>query len=349
MGVHRDGSPRQSSGVAGSPTVPLDRPELTAFERFRAPRDLGPDEDYLQPVRAHIARFGWHIHGVFADPGRIGWHYTIGFGDTFGHPDLVVFGLTDSVAQILLNDIGDALASGTSFQLGDRYEGFLVDVDIEFRRTLPRWSPAHFGRARDWYGAYAEMWQVVLPDLEDRFPGDPGEEASRFQVLLANARPAPAPLTHEHTPIDVADGWTAIARDLVGGDETGWEELLVLVKGAVAERWVVVSVPFVDHIVFGDEVQADEADGELRVTQVTQRAPIATVRICTLRSGDETASRVNSLIDEAESNEILWESPVRFWSFFAVPHHRFEWFTEAAQPLVDDRLVSRRVVRPPGN
>ncbi|MEL6894345.1 MAG: DUF4262 domain-containing protein, partial [Actinomycetota bacterium] len=245
-----------------------------------------------------------------------------------------------SVAHNLLNDIGAALAEGQSFHEGERYPGFLVDVDIEFRAALPRWGPAHFGQARDWYGSFPDVWQVVLPHRDNRFPGEPAENASRFQLRLWAEQPAPHRLEHEPNSIDADGAPTASVEDLLDGNATGWEELLNLTRGADPKRFVVTSVPFVDHIGFGDEVETEQREGMLRVTKVTRRAPTATMRIAVLDHGDEVVRRVNQLIVHADANEIVWEAPVPGWLFFAVPRHRYEAFADLVDSLVRDALVS---------
>lgn|GEM_PF-1719238 len=325
----------------------LDQSEFAEFQRFRDARDLLPDEQYLEPVRDHIVKYGWHIQQVLGDAGRFGWSYSIGFADSLDHPDLVVFGLPGDVARVLLNDIGDALARGQRFDVGARYGDFLENVDVEFRATLARWHPAHFGRAKDWYNGDVLVWQVVIPDLQNRFPGDPGEEASRFQLLLFDDQPAPEPLSHPHTPIDVQEGWTVLVPDLVGTAETGWEERLMVQRGADPGSLVVASVPFVDHVGFGDEIEVEDAGEELRLTRVTKHAPVATVRLGILQGGEETQRRLSDLLDVAESNGVVWESPVVHWFFFGVPHHQYAWFLDQVEPLRVDGLASIVITRSP--
>lgn len=322
--------------------MPLDDERFADFPRVRPVRELSDGEDYLRPVRDNIEKYGWHVQYVFAEPGRLGWAYTIGFWTSMGHPELVVFGLDQTVAQTLLNDIGDAIADGQTFADGQRSSGFLVDVDIEFRETLERWGPSHFGRASDWYGSIPSVLQVVIPDLENRFPGDPDEEVSRFQLLLANDSPAPALLTHPHTPFAVEGAFTVIVSDLLGGDETGWEERVVVVEGSQPDRFVVVSVPFVDHLAFGDEIEVSERGEELYLHSVTKAATTVTVRVLLLGGDEDIQDRFGALLDAAEENEIVWESPVQSWFFFGVPHHRLAWFREVLRPFLEAELVSAR-------
>lgn len=327
--------------------MPLERPEFADFIRARSPRLLEADEDYLTAVHDHISEYGWHVQAVFAGPGQIGWYYTIGFMDTFGVPDIVTFGLPEDVAKRLLNDIGDAMLEGRRFEDDRRYGGFLVDAEVVFKPVLPKWGGAHFGRARDWYGTWPDMRQVVLPDLQNRMPGEVGNEAERFQMLLYKDKPAPRILSHEHTPVPVENGLEALAPDFLGNDPSGWEEGVVVREGATADRAVVMSVPFVDHLVFGDEVEIADVDGVLRITGMSRPAPVSTVRCCVLRGGDETNAALDQLLTAAEQDEIVWESPVLHWFFFGVPHHRLAWFEEVLQPLRDDRVLGVQVVRRP--
>lgn len=327
--------------------MPLDRPGLADFVRARVPRDLSDDEGHLAAVREHIVTYGWHVQAVFAAPGRLGWSYTIGFVDTMGVPDLVTFGLPHDVANRLLNDIGDAIVEGRTFEDDHRYAGFLVDADVQFKPVLAKWRGAHFGRAADWYDTWPEMRQVVIPDIQNRMPGEEGSEAERFQMLLYTDAPAPRALSHEHTPIAVKGGHRALAADHLGEHPTGWDEELVVVEGRQPDRAVVMSVPFVDDLVFGDEVEIADTGGALRISGVSQSAPLSTVRCCVLRGGDETKAALDDLLTAAEQNEVVWESPVAHWFFFGVPHHRFDWFERLLQAHVDDGLLSTQTVRRP--
>ena len=129
--------------------------------------------------------------------------------------------------------------------------------------------------------------------------------------------------------------------------ETGWEELLVVVRGNEPNRWVVVSVPYTEHISFGDEVEAIDDSGTLRVAGVTRTAPFATVRLCVLKADDASRERLYELVGNAEDNEVVWERPLDGWLFFGVPHRRYAWFMEAVQPLLEDGVVFPRIDRPP--
>jgi len=307
--------------------------------------------DPLAPVREHVASHGWHVAGILPDPGRLGWTYTIGLATTTGHPDLVVSGLDPNIAAVLLNDLGDAIRMGLVLRPGDRLPGYLVDVDIEIRPVLPRWISAHFGRAFDWYGAEPAMLAVALPDRSNRFPEEPGSEAGRFQLSFWSERLAPRRLTHPHvaTP-ELGNGHRVVVDDLLDGAPTGWEEEVTVVLDPADPRvGTVHSVPFVDWLAYGDRVRvADAGAGELRVDAFVSAAPVATVRVGLLASGDELRHDFDVLLDAAEAGGIPWESPVRGYLFFAVAHGRDDDFLAFLMAEKERGTMSTTVVRPPG-
>jgi Domain of unknown function (DUF4262) len=329
--------------------MPLNNPEFSEFRVVRTPRLLEEHETHLHAVRNNIANSGWHVAGVFADPGRLGWTYTVGLNDTIGVDDLVVFGLSYETAGTLLNDVGDELIRGRRFEDDVRYPGFLEDVDIKFRPTLAKWGPAHFGRARDWYGHYPVVRQIVIPDLENRFPGEPECEATRFQLLLDSDDPAPNRLTHPTSPLPKGEFAFDVIEigDIDGGHPTGYVELVQTAEGVRPDRRVVVSVPFTDHLAFGDELLVSGEGESLRFESITEYAPTATVRVGVLRNDPDVDRAIDDLIADARTRETLFESPVSNWLFFAVPHHQLDWFLARLAPLREQRFISSTVARRP--
>ncbi len=295
-----------------------------------------------------MASHGWHVAGILPDPGRLGWTYTIGLATTTGHPDLVVSGLDPNTAAVLLNDLGDAIRQGLVLRPDDRLPGYLADVDIEIRPVLPRWVPAHFGRALDWYGAAPAMLAVALPDRANRFPEDPGSEAGRFQLRFWSEQLAPNRLTHPHvaTPVP-GEAHRMVADDLLDGEPTGWEEeVLVALDPADPSVATVHSVPFVDWLAHGDRVRvAGSPAGDLRFGSFVAAAPVATVRVGLLASGDELRRDFDVLLDAAEAHGVPWESPVRRNLFFAVAYGHHDDFLRFVLAEKERGTISTTVAR----
>ncbi len=86
---------------------------------MRAPTpELTPEQ---HEVLADIAEQGVHVVHVPGDgPGGPSYSYTVGLWDSFEQPEIVVFGMPEDVAQVLLDALGVDASEGRRFPAGDR-------------------------------------------------------------------------------------------------------------------------------------------------------------------------------------------------------------------------------------
>ena len=133
---------------------------------------------------------GWAIEPVPAntdvDPPVPGYAYTISFPETFGFPEVLVFGLTPVAARGLLGLVADCLRGGTEIPVGVEVVGLLdnglrcifasVDIDEwgELVTTAVSW---HRGRPFD-------LVQLIWPDRTGTLPYEPG-----FDARVSHAQP----------------------------------------------------------------------------------------------------------------------------------------------------------------
>jgi hypothetical protein len=158
-------------------------------------RPTSPDLTEAQRlVLADIAANGCYLAAVPELAGRPGYAYTAGLQHTYGHPELIVFGLGEEVAGDLLEALVEAIAGGARFAAGQRCDGFLRGYPIGFRAVHPsrfeRFLPAAVWAFPD--GDRTAL-QVVWPDQQGRMPWDAGvrEVFRACQPLLGEeARPA---------------------------------------------------------------------------------------------------------------------------------------------------------------
>jgi hypothetical protein len=54
-------------------------------------------------IHGIIDRYGWFIQYVEVEPITLAWAYTIGLSARFGHPELVIVGVTPDTAARILN------------------------------------------------------------------------------------------------------------------------------------------------------------------------------------------------------------------------------------------------------
>lgn len=145
----------------------------------------------LEKQTADIARLGWAAVGVFptADQTGFGFTYTVGLTETCKHPELIVCGLAMDQAHGILAGAVDLIKDGTVMVDGKRYGQVLSDPYVVEARAVPKpVRPLNLVIQR--YGADVEALQIVWPDADGRFPGEPGmdEELAAVQVLDQSER-----------------------------------------------------------------------------------------------------------------------------------------------------------------
>lgn len=133
---------------------------------------------------ADIETFGCTVIHVKPSISGPGWSYTIGTHDTSGKPEVIAIGLRQETAHFLLNEAAERLRNGIDLSSG-RHRELVGEVDCEFRAVDPRWV-AHLMEWANWYYGDSQypVLQAVYPDLENRFPEDPGFDLAFVQPQL---------------------------------------------------------------------------------------------------------------------------------------------------------------------
>jgi Domain of unknown function (DUF4262) len=130
-------------------------------------------------VRDHIARFGWHLVMIPPTPESTGWVHTIGLGERFGHPELIVFGNDFSVLSPLLNALGERVRGGARLEADTELAGVLEGLSLAFRSVVAKWIEPFLGNAAWHYKRdRVDALQCFWPDPAGRFPWQPEFEAS---------------------------------------------------------------------------------------------------------------------------------------------------------------------------
>lgn len=125
---------------------------------------------------AIIDEYGWSVIGVFptADDPGVQFAYTVGL-TVHGFPEFMIFGLSASTGQSLLNDMGRRVFDRNErFVHGQRINDLIfgfdaVVVDGEPLDGMPPGQAyAMYGRSR------VKVQQIVWPDQGGRYPWDDG-------------------------------------------------------------------------------------------------------------------------------------------------------------------------------
>ena len=148
-----------------------------------------------QNIIRHIKQYGWSVMkvspGVDTDDPEEWFAYTIGLPNSFGWPELICFGLpTDVMGAMLNNAVAELrdrrLTPKPGLQLKEVAEG--LPMRLEANPHIPR---NYFGYA-NWFAGYSgkpqpDWLQLLWPDKQGRFPGEPGcvPEVVRIQAPVA--------------------------------------------------------------------------------------------------------------------------------------------------------------------
>ena len=137
-----------------------------------------------------IESHGWHVVTVNESDETAGWAFSIGLHVTLGHPEVVMFGLSGDVLQAVINNIGEDIRRGSSYQDGQSYGDLLKGYDCRFERVHQRWYRPFLGYATWYYdGSEFPVLQCVWPDKDGHWPQDPmsAVDWSKLQPLLSRA------------------------------------------------------------------------------------------------------------------------------------------------------------------
>lgn len=138
---------------------------------------------YIKAQWNQAELYGWSCIHVLPGIGA-GFTYSLGFNKNWRHPDFIFFGLRPEVAQQLIGDLYSQVIAGRRYEtpsivndLIRDYNAFMIEVTptnvTEYARALaidPADSPP--------------LIQVVLPDVEGRFPWSPGYAQSDLQPII---------------------------------------------------------------------------------------------------------------------------------------------------------------------
>jgi hypothetical protein len=124
----------------------------------------------LEACRDHIARSGWYCVGV-TNPARP-FTYTVGLTQTYGHPELVVAGLSPFQGRDALAAAVDWIKEGGAFGDGDETGRVIQNYLARFRAVNLDACIHPFSVSNAYYGRPVPRLQLVWPDADGRFPSD---------------------------------------------------------------------------------------------------------------------------------------------------------------------------------
>lgn len=131
------------------------------------------EEDRRRTFASDVEEYGWHVILVPEDGEGPAFAYSVGLFQTFGHPEIIIFGLNVSVMHEIIDGIAEQVKQGRRFTDGEIASGILEGFDVRFCEVARRHYPEYLGCARRFYGDDFTVLQCLWPDRRGRFPSDP--------------------------------------------------------------------------------------------------------------------------------------------------------------------------------
>lgn len=139
-----------------------------------------PDAEYERKIIANGREHGCHITCVFdPDSDTPAFAYSVGFPETVGQPEVIIFGLSMDIMQFMINETLRKCREGFRLEDGIEFDGLLEGhVCIPCAIPATNISREYFNSAM-WFRQLTtgeemtEAFQIVWPGAEDGlFPWD---------------------------------------------------------------------------------------------------------------------------------------------------------------------------------
>jgi hypothetical protein len=141
-----------------------------------------------QKISDNIREYGWHCLHVFpTKEGQDKFSYSIGFGESYGAPEILIFGLEREKAHALLNECAHLLRDGHTILPDAEDDNVLAgDYTVVFKTVRSESFGDYLGTAVRYYrGKPFNAVVMFLPDRQHRFPWQSGYDDIPAEEALA--------------------------------------------------------------------------------------------------------------------------------------------------------------------
>lgn len=128
---------------------------------------------YEEKLLANIQKHGWYCNYIKGKEGEPSFAYTIGLSASYGHPEVIIFGLSMESAYGLLSDVATLAAKRHSIDMSRPVDKLLKNLPCYFIE-VPAQERDRYALSARWYyeGLNFPMFQLVWPSQSGLFPWD---------------------------------------------------------------------------------------------------------------------------------------------------------------------------------
>jgi hypothetical protein len=132
-------------------------------------------EDFIQKLiegtKKNIQNTGWQVLSVPADEEEPAISYTTGLTESYGHPEIIMSGLSIKLMHALLNDIGKLVKAGSTFDHGQYAQNIIRDEAVLFSEVTEE-NKVEYLRVSSLYyeDKVFKALQCIWPDEHGEYP-----------------------------------------------------------------------------------------------------------------------------------------------------------------------------------
>ena len=140
-----------------------------------------------QKTSDDIKEYGWHVIKVLENDDEPGYGYSIGFYKTFSHPEILIVGLKLDLIHSLINNIGEEIKKGKTFNSQTFYDDVLDGYNCYFASVDKRFYDQFVGQAQGFYNSNEfPLLQCIYPTVKGIYPWEDNwpENIKNLQPIL---------------------------------------------------------------------------------------------------------------------------------------------------------------------
>jgi hypothetical protein len=127
--------------------------------------------ELLSQTRDNIEKYGLQVIMVGSTSYMPSFAYSIGLYKTYNHPEIICFGLPDSLGHAIINDVANLIKNGEAITPRKNYDNIFKDNKAEFISVDDRNIDDYFGAALNYYELQKfPALQLVWTDRNNKFP-----------------------------------------------------------------------------------------------------------------------------------------------------------------------------------
>lgn len=144
-------------------------------------------DELLESTKLNIEKFGLQVIMVSSKGYNPSFAYSIGLSQTYGHPEIICFGLPNDLGHAIINDVAEMIKQHESIKIDKEYDNIFKDSRAKFLKVDERNIEDYFGVGLEHYkDKKFEALQLIWTDRNDTFPWEENfeEEFIYRQPLL---------------------------------------------------------------------------------------------------------------------------------------------------------------------